>query len=76
MLYKAEKSMTPKLRLSDIDKKVSLSWILKSRFPGSWRIMMSMHITEAPKMHATPLSEVMTHPLSSFDSTMVAVRLL
>jgi hypothetical protein len=71
MLYSAENSITPKLKLNDMDKKVSLSCILKSRFPGNCRIIMSMQITEAPRMHATPLKEVMIHPRSSFVSTMV-----
>jgi hypothetical protein len=33
-------------------------------------MIMSMQITEAPKMHARPLKEVITHPRSSFESTM------
>jgi hypothetical protein len=34
-------------------------------------MIMSMQITEAPRMHATPLREVITHPRSSFVSTIV-----
>lgn len=68
ILYSAEKSwnyvslhpteclsahtITPKLRLSDSERKMSLSWILKSLFPGNRRTMMSMQMKEAPNTHA------------------------
>lgn len=70
MLYRAENSITPKLKLSDIERNESLSCILKFRFPGNWRTIMSTQMTEAPRMHAIPLRMVMTHPRSSLDSTM------
>ena len=73
MLYNAENSITPKLKLNDIDRNVSLSWMRKSRFPGNWRMMMSTHITEAPTMQATPLSIVITHPRSSLERTMLLI---
>lgn len=66
-------TITPKLRLSDADKKESLSCILKSFFPGNWRMRMSTQMMEAPKTHAMPLSTVMIHPRSSFESAMLAL---
>jgi hypothetical protein len=44
--------MTPKLRLSDADKNLSLSAIEKSCQPGNRRRGMSTHITEDPSMQA------------------------
>ena len=47
-----KRTMTPKLRLNDADKNLSLSAIEKSCQPGSRRRMMSTHITDAPSMQA------------------------
>ena len=44
--------MTPKLKLSDAERKVSLSWILKFFLPGNCRTRMSIHIIDAPRTHA------------------------
>jgi len=44
--------MTPKLKLSDADKNVSLSWMRKFFLPGNWRMMISTQMMEAPKTHA------------------------
>lgn len=43
----ARLTITPKLRLNPVDKKVLLSSILKFFFPGNWRIIRSTHIIEA-----------------------------
>lgn len=48
----AKHTITPKLRLKEADKKVSLSCIRKSFFPGSCRMSISTHITDAPNTHA------------------------
>lgn len=40
-------TMTPKERLSPVDRKALLCSILKFLLPGNWRIMMSTHIIEA-----------------------------
>ena len=53
MLKSAEKSMTPKLRLSDDDKNISLSCILKLRLLGNFLMIISTQMMEAPMMHAT-----------------------
>lgn len=68
ILYSAEKSwshvslhytkeiaahtITPKLRLNDSDRKMSLSCILKSFLPGNRRTIISMQMNEAPNTHA------------------------
>ena len=56
--------MTPKLRLSDADRKVLLSCILKSRCPGIWRIIKSTHIILDPTMHAGLSQNLETNDLS------------
>jgi len=48
--------MTPKLRLSERDKNVSLSWILKFFLPENRRTMISTQITDAPRTHAAQIS--------------------
>ena len=48
--------MTPKLRLNDVERKVSLSCILKSRLLGIRRMRTSIHIMEAPSTHAAGVS--------------------
>lgn len=45
-------TITPKLRLNDKERKMSLSCILKSFLPGNRRTMMSMQMKEAPNTHA------------------------
>lgn len=55
MLYRAEKSITPKLKLRDTDRKESLSWILKFFLPGNCLMRTSTHITEAPRTHAVAI---------------------
>lgn len=45
-------TITPKLKLSDDDKNVSLSWILKLRLLGNFLTIMSTQMMEAPMMHA------------------------
>jgi hypothetical protein len=49
--------MTPKLKLSEVERKTSLSWIFQPFLPGNWRTMMSMHMNEAPKMQAVWYSQ-------------------
>ena len=44
--------MTPNERLSDADKKLSLSCILKPFMPGNLHTMTSAHITDAPRTQA------------------------
>lgn len=81
-------TITPKLRLNDADKNVSLSVIEKSCIPGNRRTGMSMHMILAPKQHAClsqrvladgytplvpiPLTAVMIHPRVSLSSTIFA----
>ena len=43
----ANLTMTPKERLSPVDKNVLLSSILKFFFPGNWRMIRSTHIIDA-----------------------------
>lgn len=45
-------TITPKLRLSDADKNVSLSAIEKSCMRGNCLTMISTHIMLAPTQHA------------------------
>lgn len=45
-------TMTPKLKLSDDDKNVSLSCILKLRLLGNFLTIMSTQMMEAPMIHA------------------------
>jgi len=70
MLKSAEKSMTPKLRLSDVERNISLSCILKLRLLGNFLMIISTQMMEAPMMHAAPLTLAMTHPRSSFERPM------
>jgi hypothetical protein len=44
--------MTPKLKLSDVDKNISLSCILKLRLLGNFLMIISTQMMEAPMMHA------------------------
>lgn len=44
--------MTPKLRLSEEDRKALLSWILKVRHPGSLLMSRSTQMMDAPNMQA------------------------
>jgi hypothetical protein len=43
----ANLTITPKERLSPVDKNVLLSSILKFFFPGNWRMIRSTHIIDA-----------------------------
>ena len=45
-------TMTPKLKLSDAERKVLLSWILKLCFPGMRWIIRSTHMIMAPATQA------------------------
>ncbi len=81
-------TITPKLRLSEEDKNVLLSCILKFLFPGSKRTMRSTHIIADPNTHAelnisarasntsanvpTPLTHVIIHPRVSLSSTIIS----
>jgi hypothetical protein len=60
--------MTPKLKLRDADRKVSLSAIENFCMPGNWRTTMSTHMMLAPTTQATPLMHVMIHPRVSLSS--------
>jgi len=71
MLYTAENSMTPKLRLRDTERNVSLFLMSQFLFPGNSRTIRSTQMNEAPNMQAIPLNPVMTHPRSSFVRPML-----
>lgn len=73
MLYNEENIMTPKERLRPVDKNALLFSILKSFFPGNWRMIRSTHIIDAPNVHAMPLTTAMIHPRVSLSRTMPPV---
>jgi hypothetical protein len=52
ILYSAENSMTPKLRLSETDRNTSLSWMRKFLWPGNCRMSISIQMKLAPNMQA------------------------
>jgi hypothetical protein len=53
-LHMSNLTMTPKERLSPVDKNVLLSSILKFFFPGNWRMIRSTHIIDAVRKSVQP----------------------
>ncbi len=64
--------MTPKLKLSDAERKVLLSWILKLCFPGMRWIIKSTHIIMAPAMQAMNLLTYASEHTSIYTLTNTA----
>jgi hypothetical protein len=52
MLYRAEKSMTPKLRLREADRKALLSWMRQLRYRGTRWTSRSTQMMLAPTTQA------------------------